>query len=87
MRINKDIIETLENATNEELVALTKTLLTELQNRPYLCDYLTEMTYNKHKDAYNIIYNEETFQNHLKAFHKYLFSNIYEIAKNKKEIL
>ena len=87
MRISNEIAERLENATNEELVSLTKALLSEIQNRPQLCDYLKEMTYNVDEDTYSIDYDDETFIMHIYAFDKYLSSNMYKINENKKEKL
>lgn len=73
--------------TNEQLVAITKVVLEELQSRPYLSDDLTEMTYNKHDDIYDFIFEENCFKDLIKYFDKYLKSNEYGLQKSRKKNL
>ena len=85
MTMNQTADKIYENMSNEDLIAIAANCLEEIQHRPSLQDYLSEMTYDSSNDEYMMNYSNETFADVISDFRRYLASKMYNIAENKKE--
>lgn len=82
--LKKHTQEIYDNLTNEEVIQILANCMEVVQQRQELRDYLTEQTYNNEDDIYEYDYDDKCFESYIKDCKKYLASNEYQIANNKK---